>query len=71
MTVRAVTDDDLLAWAVEVRDYLAAEAAYRRRRGESVGEVRKAIIEEGLAQRGEDVVAHLRVRFRDPTPAPP
>ncbi len=69
MTVRAVTEDDLLAWAVAVRDHLATEAAYRRRRGEGVAEIRKAIVEEALAQRGEDVVAHLRVRHRE-TAAP-
>jgi len=70
MTVRAITEDDLLAWAIAVRDHLSAEAAYRRRRGEGVHEIRKAIAEEALAQRGEDVVAHLRVRHREQTPAP-
>jgi len=69
MTVRSVTEEDLLAWCVAARDHLATEAAYRRRRGEGVGEIRKAIVEEELARRGEDVVAHLRVRHREQTPA--
>jgi len=61
MTVKQLAHDDAIAIAVRCRDRYAQDAAYWRRAGLGVEEIRRAIAYEELAREGDDLVTYLRM----------
>ena len=61
MTVKNLTHDDLIAIAVRARDRFIQDAAYWRRAGLGVDEIRRAIAYEEHGRDCDDLVANLRM----------
>jgi hypothetical protein len=67
MTVRKMTPDDVLEWAIRAQVALSDEAFRLRRRGEDPADRRRAIDFEDLAAEGDAAVVALRSARRDMT----
>lgn len=62
MTVKNLTHDEVIALVVRARDRFAEDAAYWRRAGLGVDEIRRAIAYEEMARELDDAVGVLRMR---------